>query len=58
MTIVNDDGFARHGGIGIRGSPARRSRKVLVLEDGFPVNMSLTSIHQRITSRLPIACKA
>jgi Fe(3+) dicitrate transport protein len=41
VTIVNDDGFARHGGIGIRGSPARRSRKVLVLEDGFPVNMSL-----------------
>lgn len=41
VTIVNDDGFARHGGIGLRGSPARRSRKVLVLEDGFPVNMSL-----------------
>ncbi len=41
VSIVNDDGFARHGGIGIRGSPARRSRKVLVLEDGFPVNMSL-----------------
>lgn len=40
-TIVNDDGFSRHGGIGLRGSPARRSRKVLVLEDGFPVNMSL-----------------
>lgn len=41
VTIVNDDGYARHGGIGMRGSPARRSRKVLVLEDGFPVNMSL-----------------
>jgi Fe(3+) dicitrate transport protein len=41
VTIINDDGFARHGGIGLRGSPARRSRKVLVLEDGSPVNMSL-----------------
>lgn len=41
ITIVNDDGFARHGGIGMRGSPARRSRKVLVLEDGFPLNMAL-----------------
>lgn len=41
VTIINDDGFARHGGIGLRGAPARRSRKVLVLEDGFPVNMSL-----------------
>lgn len=39
--VVNDDGFARHGGIGIRGSPPRRSRKVLVMEDGQPINMGL-----------------
>lgn len=41
VQIINDDGLARHGGIGIRGSPARRSRKVLVMEDGRSINMSL-----------------
>lgn len=39
--VVNDDGFGRHGGIGIRGSPPRRGRKVLVMEDGQPINMGL-----------------
>lgn len=39
--IVNDDGLGRHGGIGIRGGPPRRSRKTLMLEDGAPINMSL-----------------
>jgi Fe(3+) dicitrate transport protein len=39
--VVNDDGFGRHGGIGIRGSPPRRGRKVLVMEDGISINMSL-----------------
>jgi Fe(3+) dicitrate transport protein len=41
VNIVADDGLARHGGIGVRGSPPRRSRKVLVMEDGRPINMSL-----------------
>jgi Fe(3+) dicitrate transport protein len=41
VNVVNDDGFARHGGIGIRGSPPRRGRKVLVMEDGVSLNMSL-----------------
>ncbi len=41
VNIVADDGLARHGGIGVRGSPPRRSRKVLVMEDGRPNNMSL-----------------
>jgi len=41
VTVVNDDGLARHGGIGMRGSPARRGRKVLVMEDGQSINMSL-----------------
>ena len=40
VTTVNDDGMARHSGIGIRGAPARRSRKVLVMEDGQPINFS------------------
>lgn len=40
VITVQDDGLARHGGIGIRGSHFRRSRKVLVLEDGTPVNYS------------------
>ena len=41
VTIVNDDGGARNGGIGIRGSNPRRSRKILVMEDGQTINMSL-----------------
>jgi Fe(3+) dicitrate transport protein len=41
VNIVADDGLARHGGIGIRGAPPRRSRKVLVMEDGRSINMSL-----------------
>ena len=41
VQIINDDGLGRHGGIGIRGSPARRSRKVLVMEDGRSINMNL-----------------
>jgi Fe(3+) dicitrate transport protein len=41
VTIVNDDGGARNGGIGIRGSNPRRSRKILVMEDGQSINMSL-----------------
>lgn len=40
VVTVNDDGFARHGGIGIRGSAHRRSRKVLVMEDGVPINFA------------------
>jgi Fe(3+) dicitrate transport protein len=40
VVTVNDDGFARHSGIGVRGSPFRRSRKVLVMEDGVPINFS------------------
>ena len=41
VNVVSDDGFARHGGIGIRGSPPRRGRKVLMMEDGVSLNMSL-----------------
>ena len=40
VTTVNDDGMSRHIGIGIRGAPPRRARKVLVLEDGQPINFS------------------
>lgn len=40
VVTVNDDGVGRHGGIGIRGSAPRRSRKVLVMEDGQPINFS------------------
>jgi Fe(3+) dicitrate transport protein len=41
VTVVNDDGAAHHGGIGIRGAPPRRSRKMLVMEDGHTVNLAL-----------------
>jgi Fe(3+) dicitrate transport protein len=41
VNVINDDGFGRHGGIGIRGSPPRRGRKVLTMEDGQPINMSV-----------------
>jgi Fe(3+) dicitrate transport protein len=40
VVTVNDDGFARHGGISVRGSAFRRSRKVLVMEDGVPINFA------------------
>lgn len=40
VVTVTDDGMARHSGIGVRGSPMRRSRKVLVMEDGLPINFS------------------
>ena len=40
VTFVQDDGLGRHANIGIRGSPNRRSRKVLVMEDGFPINFA------------------
>jgi Fe(3+) dicitrate transport protein len=40
VVTVNDDGIGRHGGIGIRGSAPRRSRKVLILEDGQPINFA------------------
>jgi Fe(3+) dicitrate transport protein len=40
VVTVTDDGAARHSGIGLRGSPFRRSRKVLVMEDGVPINFS------------------
>jgi len=41
LTIVNDDGLGNQGGMGIRGSNPRRSRKILVMEDGQSINMSL-----------------
>jgi Fe(3+) dicitrate transport protein len=41
VIVINDDANAQHGGIGIRGSPARRSRKVLVMEDGHANNLAL-----------------
>ncbi len=40
VITVNDDGIGRHGGVGIRGSAPRRSRKVLILEDGQPINFA------------------
>jgi Fe(3+) dicitrate transport protein len=41
VIVINDDGNAHHGGIGMRGSPARRSRKLLVMEDGHTANLAL-----------------
>ncbi len=41
VAVVNDDGIGNQGGIGIRGSNPRRSRKILVMEDGQSINMSL-----------------
>jgi Fe(3+) dicitrate transport protein len=40
VVAITDDGLARHSGIGIRGSNFRRSRKVLVMEDGQSINLS------------------
>ena len=41
VTVINDDANAQHGGVSVRGSPARRSRKVLVMEDGHANNLAL-----------------
>ena len=41
ITLINDDGNGHHGGIGIRGSPPRRTRKVLFMEDGHALNLAL-----------------
>jgi Fe(3+) dicitrate transport protein len=41
VVVINDDGSAHHGGIGIRGAPPRRSRKMLVMEDGHAANLAL-----------------
>ena len=41
VVVINDDADAHHGGIGIRGAPPRRSRKMLVMEDGHTVNLAL-----------------
>lgn len=41
VIIINDDANAHHGGVAVRGSPARRSRKMLVMEDGHAVNLAL-----------------
>lgn len=41
LIVINDDGSGHHGGLAARGSPARRSRKMLVMEDGHPINLAL-----------------
>lgn len=41
VIVINDDANAHHGGVTVRGSPARRSRKMLVMEDGHAVNLAL-----------------
>ena len=41
MIIINDDANAHHGGVAVRGAPARRSRKILYMEDGHPLNLAL-----------------
>jgi Fe(3+) dicitrate transport protein len=38
VRTIDDDGLGRRTGIGIRGSQSRRSRRVLLLEDGVPIN--------------------
>ncbi|MCC7250823.1 TonB-dependent receptor [Hyphomicrobium sp.] len=41
VIVVNDDGAGHHGGVSVRGSPPRRSRKMLIMEDGHTVNLAL-----------------
>jgi Fe(3+) dicitrate transport protein len=38
VRTIDDDALGRRSGIGIRGSQPRRSRRVLLLEDGVPIN--------------------
>lgn len=41
VIVLNDDANAHHGGVAVRGSPARRSRKMLIMEDGHANNLAL-----------------
>lgn len=41
VIVINDDAAGHHGGVAVRGSPARRSRKMLVMEDGHAINLAL-----------------
>ncbi len=38
VRTLDDDILGRRSGIGVRGAPTRRSRQVLLLEDGTPIN--------------------
>jgi Fe(3+) dicitrate transport protein len=40
VRTIDDDVLGRRSAIGVRGSPSRRSRKTLLLEDGTPINFS------------------
>ncbi len=40
VNVIDDDGMSRRGNIGLRGGAPRRSRKVLLLEDGVSINAS------------------
>jgi Fe(3+) dicitrate transport protein len=40
VRTIDDDVLGRRSGIAVRGAPARRSRKTLLLEDGTPINAS------------------
>ncbi len=40
VSYVTDDGWGRHINLSIRGSSARRARKVLMMEDGQSINFS------------------
>jgi Fe(3+) dicitrate transport protein len=40
VRTLDDDALGRRAAIGIRGSASRRSRNVLLLEDGVPINAS------------------
>lgn len=40
VRTIDDDVLGRRAAIGVRGAPARRSRKTLVMEDGTPLNFS------------------
>ncbi|MFA5950887.1 MAG: TonB-dependent receptor [Hyphomicrobium sp.] len=41
VIVLNDDASGHNGGLGLRGAPPRRSRKLLVTEDGHTVNLAL-----------------
>lgn len=40
VRTIDDDALGLRSGIGVRGAPPRRSRKVLLMEDGTPINNS------------------
>ncbi|WP_293388003.1 Plug domain-containing protein [Nevskia sp.] len=57
LRMIDDDIAGRRSGIGLRGAPSRRSRKVLLLEDGYRSTPRRIWIHRPTTRRRCSGCR-